>query len=117
MIQALKRLPAAFYRTATGNEPVREWLRTLAKEDRLRIGSDIRTVEYGWPMGMPTCRPMGQGLYEVRTNLDNRVARVLFCVTHRKLLLLHGFIKKTAKTPPAELELATIRKRQMENSR
>jgi hypothetical protein len=66
----VKRLPAAFYRTSAGGEPVRDWLRGLRIEDRKAIGGDIRTVEFGWPKGMPTIRPLGDGLFEVRTNLD-----------------------------------------------
>mgnify|MGYP001420556365 CR=1 FL=1 len=76
-----KRIGAVFYRTDTGNEPVREWLKTLTKDDRFRIGTDLKTAEFGWPIGMPTCRPMGQGLSEVRTDLlGNRIARVLFTI-------------------------------------
>ena len=79
-----KRKPARFYRTDSGGEPVREWLKSFDKQDRFFIGTDIKTVEYGWPIGMPVCRPMGKGLYEVRTNLaGNRIARVLFCIASR----------------------------------
>jgi phage-related protein len=77
-------------------------------EDRKRIGEDIKTVEFGWPIGMPTCKPLGDGIYEVRTRLgQNRVARVLFYIDIRnRMVLLHGFIKKTQKTPSEDLELA-----------
>jgi phage-related protein len=79
------------------------------------IGIDIKTVEYGFPVGMPTCRPMGDGLYEVRTNLpQGRKARVLFCIHEGNMVLLHGFIKKTQKTPKKELNLAQERKQQVE---
>ncbi|MDG5494798.1 type II toxin-antitoxin system RelE/ParE family toxin [Niveispirillum sp. BGYR6] len=106
-----KRLPAQFYALASGAEPVREWLLSLSKEDCLGIGDDIRTVEFGWPIGMPTCRPMGGGLFEVRTHLRNRIARVLFCVHEGRMVLLHGFIKKTQETPQADLDLARDRMR------
>jgi len=87
----------------------------LDKEDRYLIGSDIKTVEFGWPVGMPTCRPMGDGLFEVRTNLPRgRTARVLFCIYDNQMVLLHGFIKKTQKTPKKDLELASDRKRKLE---
>ena len=77
----LKRIPAVFFRTEAGIEPVREWLKAMEPEDRRLIGEDIRTVEFGWPVGMPTCRPMGDGLHEIRTNLPrNRIARVFFYV-------------------------------------
>jgi phage-related protein len=103
-----KRVPAIFYRTAAGGEPVREWLKALSSEDRKRIGVDIKTVEFGWPIGMPVCRALGGGVYEVRTDLrQNRTARVLFYVDRSKrMVLLHGFVKKTQKTPPEDLRIA-----------
>jgi len=111
-----KKVPAVFYRSKGGNEPVREWLLDLAKEDRKAIGGDIQTVEFGWPIGMPVCRPMGDGLYEVRTNLDDkRIARVLFFFKDGKMVLLHSFIKKTQKTPKPDLELAKKRKKEVDN--
>lgn len=107
-----KRLAAIFYRTEAGGEPVREWLKGLSREDRKQIGVDIMTVEFGWPIGMPVCRPMGQGLYEVRsTTSGNRIARVLFYIDKQsRMVLLHGFIKKTQKTPEEDLKLATTSK-------
>jgi len=111
----LKRVPAVFFRSRTGAEPVREWLRSLDKQDRFRIGTDLKTVEFGWPIGMPTCRPLGRGLYEVRTSLGNRIARVLFCIGDGRMILLHGFIKKTQKTPKADLDLARARQRAWED--
>lgn len=110
-----KKVPARFYRNANGAEPVREWLLGLSREDRREIGKDIATVEYGWPVGMPTCAPMGAGLHEVRTHLaDRRIARVLFCFSGGSLVLLHGFIKKTQKTPGADLDLAKQRQKDVE---
>jgi phage-related protein len=105
---AHKRIPVIFFRTETGGEPVRSWLKGLLPDDRKRIGEDIKTVEFGWPIGMPICRPMGQGIYEVRTRLlQNRTARVLFYVDKKsRMVLLHGFIKKTRKTPNEDLSLA-----------
>lgn len=109
-----KKVPARFYRNENGTEPVRDWLQSLSREDRKRIGADVATVEYGWPVGMPTCRPMGAGLWEVRTNLgSNRIARVLFCMAEGHMVLLHGFIKKTEKTPPADVNLARTRMREV----
>ena len=104
-----ERVPAIFFRTEAGREPVRDWLKSLpSPEDRKRIGEDIKTVEFGWPIGMPVCRALGRGLYEVRSNLvGNRAARVLFYIDKRdQMVLLHGFIKKTQKTPDEDLELA-----------
>src|SRR5438552_3630292 len=104
----VKRVPAIFFRTEAGGEPVRDWLKGLPSEDRQRIGEDIKTVEFGWPLGMPLCRPLGDGVYEVRAGLrQNRIARVLFYVDRKgRMLLLHGFIKKTRKTPDEDLRLA-----------
>ncbi len=103
-----KRIPAIFYRTAAGGEPVREWLKQLSSDDRKRIGEDIKTAEFGWPIGMPVCRALGEGIYEVRTSLlQNRIARVLFYVDKKsRMVLLHGFIKKTRGTPIEDMELA-----------
>lgn len=113
-----KRVPARFYQAENGNEPVREWLKQLEPLDRKIVGADIKTVEYGWPVGMPTCRPMGKGLYEVRSNLPSgKIARVLFCVYEEKMILLHGFIKKTQKTSARDLDLALKRKRTLEAKR
>jgi phage-related protein len=110
-----KKVPARFYQSASGAEPVRDWLHRLGKEDRKAIGTDIATVEYGWPVGMPTCSPMGAGLYEVRTDLsDNRIARVFFCFAEGTMVLLHAIIKKTRKTPGMDLELARQRQRELE---
>lgn len=114
--QKRKKVPATFYRSTSGNEPVREWLLGLGKEDRKAVGADIQTVEFGWPVGMPVCRPMKDGLYEVRTNLDDgRISRVLFCFHNGKMVLLHGFIKKSQQTPKPDLDLAKKRKKEVEN--
>jgi phage-related protein len=104
-----KRIVLAFFATPTGTEPVREWLRGLDKPDRVRIGEDIQLVEVGWPIGMPACRPLGQGLHEVRTRLKDRIARVLFGIVDGKMVLLHGFIKKSQATPADDLALARKR--------
>ena len=110
-----KRVPVEFYRNENGTEPVRDWLKSLLKDERFLIGADIKTVEFGWPIGMPTCRPMGDGLFEVRTNLpQNKIARVLFCFYEGKMILLHGFIKKSQKTPKQQLNLAWERKHTLE---
>lgn len=80
-----KRVPAFFYRTENGREPVRDWLKSLPyDDDRKRIGDDIKTVEFGWPIGMPVRRSLGQGIHEVRSKLaQNRIARVLFYIDAR----------------------------------
>lgn len=111
---ALKKIAAAFYWTPGGAEPVRDWLKDLPPEDRRQIGQDIATVEYGWPVGMPVCRPLGQGLWKVRTSLaGNRIARVIFCIARKRMVLLHGFLKKTVKTPAADIALARKRMKEI----
>jgi phage-related protein len=107
-----KRVPAIFYRTEAQGEPVREWLKGLTADDRKRIGEDIKTVEFGWPIGMPVCKPLADGIYEVRTSLSqNRIARVLFYVDNKnRMVLLHAFVKKTQKTPEQDLALARSNK-------
>src|ERR1039458_8678705 len=145
----LKRLPARFYRSHTGREPVREWLkgleaderkllgedikdvefswpigmplvRSLGREwlkgleadERKLLGEDIKDVEFSWPIGMPLVRSLGRELWEVRSNLPHgRIARVIFCVEQGGMVLLHGFIKKTRKTPQRDIELALKRKK------
>lgn len=111
-MRQLKKLPASFYASPAGNQPVREWLKDLNETDRLIIGRDVAAVEYGWPLGMPLCRPMGLGLYEIRSNISaGRIARVMFFVSGQDMVLLHGFVKKTSKTPKSELDLALKRMR------
>lgn len=102
--------PCAVFCTDAGNEPVREWLKSLSPDDRKVIGDDIRTVQFGWPVGMPLNRPLGGGLHEVRSNLGgNRIARVIFVVKDGTAVLLHGFIKKSKATPKPDLKLARDR--------
>jgi phage-related protein len=103
------RLRVRFYRTATGREPVREWLRGLDREARRTIGEDMKTVQFGWPLGMPLVRPLGDGLWEVRSRLRDGIARVIFLAEADRMVLLHGFVKKSQKTPPQELDLARRR--------
>ncbi|RMG58340.1 MAG: type II toxin-antitoxin system RelE/ParE family toxin [Gammaproteobacteria bacterium] len=108
-------LEVFFYRTESGSEPVREWLKGLDRVDRQHIGADIKTVQFGWPVGMPVVRKLEQGLWEVRCRLDRRIARILFTVQGEQMILLHGFIKKTQKTPQADLQLARKRRATLEN--
>ena len=111
-----KKVHAVFYRTQQGTEPVRDFIRSLAREDKRIIGADIATVEFGWPVGKPTCAPLGAGLWEIRSDLTSRrIARVLFMLHQSQMVLLHGFIKKTQKTPRSDLDIA--RKRMKEVNR
>ncbi len=102
-------LSVAFYVSAAGNEPVREWLLGLARDDRKAVGRDIKTAQYGWPLGMPLIRKLEPGLWEVRSRLASGIARVLFTVDGQTMVLLHGFVKKSQKTPAAELKTARQR--------
>ena len=107
---SLSRIPVIFYRVPAGSEPVREWLKALGKEDRRQIGADLARVQEQWPIGMPVCRALGKGLWEVRSALTgNRIARVLFCFSGSQAVLLHAFIKKARKTPVDEMALARRR--------
>ena len=111
-MKAERPLHVVFFKTDTGNEPVREWLKELPKEDCKVIGADILTVQYAWPVGKPLVDNLGDGIWEVRSRLDNRIARTLFAMVNQEIVLLHGFIKKTQKSPADELELAKKRKKQ-----
>src|ERR1700692_3828790 len=107
------KIPLAFYRSSFGNEPVREWLKGLPQSECQAIGKDLLRAQWRWPLGMPLCRPMGNGLWEVRTDLPTkRTARVLRCLYRGHLVAWHGFIKKTRAAP--DENLATARKRQKE---
>ena len=111
MSSRLPVLRIRFFRTAEGREPVREWLKNLPADERKAIGDDLRTMQFGWPLGMPLVRNLESGIWEVRTRLPNRIARTLFTIARSEIVVLHGFIKKTQKTPVQELELARRRKR------
>ncbi len=107
-LHSVKKVPAIFYRTEAGGEPVRDWLKGLTRDEKRAIGEDIKTLELGWPIGMPLSRPLGNGLHEVRSQSPGgRMARVLFYIDQMgRMVLLHGFIKKTRKTPTEDIELA-----------
>lgn len=117
MQKPVKTLQAVFFVTGAGKRPVREWLMELAPEDRKSIGEDIATLEFCWPVGMPKCRPMKgvKNLYEIRSNISSgRIARVFFVLVGGRMVLLHGFIKKTQKTPDKELNVAVARMKEVE---
>ncbi|MDU8361764.1 type II toxin-antitoxin system RelE/ParE family toxin [Pseudomonas syringae group sp. J309-1] len=103
-------LTVRFFCTDAGNEPVRDWLVALPRQHRRLIGIDIKAVQLGWPMGMPIVRKLEVGLWEVRSDLGDTIARVLFAVAACEMVLLHGFIKKSQKTPLTELTTARQRK-------
>ena len=110
-----QKIPLVFFRTSAEHEPVREWLQDLPEAERHAIGKDLLRAQWRWPVGMPLCRPLGSGLWEIRTDLPTkRTARVLLCLYREHLVALHGFIKKTRTTPDEDLELARKRKKELE---
>jgi phage-related protein len=110
------KIELVFYRTDAGNEPVRDWLLGLEVASRQAVGLDLMRVQFAWPVGMPLVRPLGDGLFEVRTNLPDRtISRVLFCFHNGELFALHGFIKKTQKMAPEDLKLARKRQAEVQN--
>ena len=114
MIDRSKKLPAFFYESPGGNQPVRDWIKGLSSEDRQSVGRDVQKVEFGWPIGMPYCRSLSSGLWEVRSDLeDGKTGRIIFCVVLGRMVLLHGFIKKTQKTPKADIDLALKRRKEV----
>jgi phage-related protein len=110
----LPKLAAKFFsESGSENEPVREWLKSLTREERRLIGADIQTVQFSWPIGKPLADHIDGEIWEIRTRLDNRIARILFVIEDGAVILLHGFIKKTQKTPTNELDLARQRLKRM----
>jgi phage-related protein len=113
---ATPKIALFFYRTASGNEPVRDWLVGQPASNRRAVGLDLQRVQYRWPVGMPLVRPLSKGLFEVRTPLpDGTTARVMFCFHADELYVLHGFIKKTQATPVSDLEIARKRQKELQN--
>jgi phage-related protein len=104
-----RKIPLVFFVTDAGSEPVRDWLLELPDDDRRTIGRDLATAQYGWPIGMPLCRPLGRGLFEIRSSLGERIARVFICHHDGTLVALHAIIKKTSKLPPDDVALARKR--------
>jgi phage-related protein len=115
MAEQPQKVPVVFYSTASGNEVVRDWLRILPAEERNLIGQDLMRVQFRWPVGMPLCRSLRKGIWELRCSLPgNRIARVLFAFVDERLVALHGFVKKTRKLPDEDLRLAIKRKAEFE---
>src|ERR1700742_5324886 len=107
-----KLLNVVFFRTGAGKEPVREWLKSLTRDDKVNIGGDILAVQRTWPIGKPLVDYLGDGIWEVRSKLKDRIARVLFMTDGEDMVLLQGFIKKDRRTPKSDLDLAKKRKKQ-----
>lgn len=112
-MEFIKAIPVRFYQEDSGNEPVREWLNELSKNDKRVIGRDIRIVQIDWPVEGVLVKPLGSGLWEIRSKLENRIARILFVFLGGEIILLHAFIKKTQKTPVQEIDLARKRAKKL----
>ncbi len=118
LVKLQKRIQADFFKTDMGNKPVRDFLKSLASDDKKLIGSDIMAVEMAWPIGYPKVRKLRSDLWELRTDIsDKRICRFYFTIHKNKMVLLHAFIKKTQKTPLEDLYLATRRKNLVLGSR
>ena len=102
-------IPVLFFQLDSGREPVREWLKDLSRDNRKTIGEDIKTLQLGWPVGMPLARKMGNDLWELRSTLSSGIARIFFTIFQNRIVLLHGFVKKSQKTPANELATAKRR--------
>ncbi|MGB7739654.1 MAG: type II toxin-antitoxin system RelE/ParE family toxin [Steroidobacteraceae bacterium] len=113
----LPTLVVRFFRSSQGNEPVRDWLRSLSAVDRKSVGEAIRTVQFGWPIGMPVVRKLDTELWEVRVRVKDGIARVLFTIEAKEAILLHGFIKKSQKIPSDDLHTARGRLKQIRGAR
>jgi len=110
----LTKINVEFFKSGSGNEPVREWLLSLTKVERITIGQDIRVVQLRWPIGMPLCKHIRNGLWEIRSSLPRgKIARIFFSVHEGVLVLLHGLIKKSQTTPKHDLDLAESRLKQL----
>lgn len=110
-----RKIELVFFLNKAGGEPVRDWLKGLDEAARRAIGIDLLRAQWRWPVGMPLCRPMNKGLWEVRTDLPGkRTSRVLTCFYEGRLVALHGFIKKTRATPAEDLMLARKRQKELE---
>lgn len=110
------RLTVRFYREVSGSEPVRDWLKSLPGNERRTVGIDIKTVQFGWPMGMPVVAHIERDIWEVRSRLSTRIARVLFTLEGNTMILLHGFIKKDRKTPKPDLDLTRQRLKKLRSA-
>ncbi|MBF0483330.1 MAG: type II toxin-antitoxin system RelE/ParE family toxin [Candidatus Omnitrophica bacterium] len=108
-MERVEPIKVVFYMTSTGSEPVRDWLHLLQKNEKKQIGEDIKTVQFGWPLGMPIVEKLDRDLWEVRTKLRDKISRVLFTIQGEQIILLHGFIKKSQKISIEDLELAQRR--------
>jgi len=108
-VQNEPRMNVVFFQSQVGREPVREWIKSLPYQDKKTLGADIKTLQFGWPMGMPLVRKIEPDLWEIRSDISNGIPRVFFTVQGQFIILLHGFVKKSTKTPLVDLSLARKR--------
>ena|SRR3990167_10037550 len=114
MKQKILFIVVFFEEPGSGKEPVRDWIKALNKKDKKIIGHDLLVLQYNWPLGMPLVKSLGKGLWELRSNLSNRIARLIFVQKRNEIILLHAFIKKTQKIPGNEIEIAHRRLKEIE---
>jgi phage-related protein len=107
-------LGVRFYATSSGREPVREWLAALDRRTLRVIGTDLRTVQFGWPLGMPLVRKLEPGLWEMRSNVEAGIVRVLFTIAESEAVLVHGLIKKSQALPQDDVALARRRMKEVQ---
>ncbi len=105
-----KTLIVHFFKTSSGKEPVRDWLKLRTQDEKREIGEDIRAIEFLWPVGYPRVRKLDKDLWEIRTDLQKGISRIFFTVWKKYMVLLHSIIKKTQKTPQQDLDLAKKRR-------
>ena len=118
MPESLKPIPLVFWRAAGRREPVRDWLNDLSRDDKRTIGRDLAKVQFGWPVGMPLCRPLSAGLWEVRSSLPSKCEARVFIGFHDGMLIaLHAIIKKDRKSPADDLALARARLKELKSWR
>ena len=109
MMPTERSFQIVFFRLDSGREPVRDWLRSQDQASRKSVGEDIKTLQLGWPIGMPLARKMDVKLWELRSRISDGIARTFFTVSGSTIILLHGFVKKAQKTPGSELAIAKRR--------
>lgn len=109
-------LEVEFYKTEGGNEVVLDFLRGLPADDKKTVGEDLKTLQFGYPIGMPLCRPVGR-LWELRSSPPSKRELRLLWFYHKKartIVVVHAFIKKTQKTPQKDINLGEARKGEYE---
>lgn len=108
-MERVEPLEAAFFETESGSQPCRDFILTLDREDKKEIGAKIFEVQQGFPMGLPLVRKMDTNLWEIRISISDGICRIFFTIAGNIIILLHGFVKKSQKTPQNELETAKKR--------